>query len=212
LGGGGGEQRGKPRRGRCTAQRRGKPRHGHALRSSRRSVRLPKTPARRPWLPGGPPSQGRSAAATLAALSVAPEALDGGSFPGRAAQRRGTRSARDGPPARALALGAGSPRAMARAAPWLLLAGAAGHSCALGASGRGASRSARAPKARSARPPEALGAGARPLLLAAGSLGLPGGGPWRRHGGWAVRVLKTLTAPFYNRRSWLPVGPPGPAS
>jgi hypothetical protein len=191
LGGGGGEQRGKPRRGRCTAQRRGKPRHGHALRSRPALGAAPKGTGAAAMAARRAPSQGRSAAATLAALGVAPEALDrrppfraGGSARptararghrrgtiawarghrrassrrppaarrslqaparrgspwhtaaptarhqerARRPHRRGTRSARDGPQRGRLTLGAGSPRAKARAAPWLLLAAAAGHS------------------------------------------------------------------------------------
>jgi hypothetical protein len=108
--------------------------------ASRRTVRLPKAPARRPWLPGGPPAKGARPqtlaalgvapnAATPAALGVAPEALEGGSLPGRAAQRRGTRSARDGPPARALGArrrlatsqGSRGPVAAAGGCGWALL-------------------------------------------------------------------------------------------
>jgi hypothetical protein len=139
--------------------RRGKPRHGHALWSSPALAVAPKGTGAAAMAARRAPSQGRSAAATLAALGVAPEALDGGSLPGRAAQRRGTRSARDGPPARAL----GARRRLARP-----------RGCCrrvrLGTPARSA-RPAEEQAARPARPPGYSGLGAR---------GSPAQGGWRR--------------------------------
>jgi hypothetical protein len=135
--------------------------------AARRSVRLPKAPARRPWLPGGPPAKGarpqppwRRSAWRPRRSTAAPfqGARPNGAAPGAraTAHQRGR-----------LALGAGSPRAKARAAPWLLQAGAAGHSCALGATGRGASRSTRAVawllRPGRARPPRRRLGAPRPL-------------------------------------------------
>jgi hypothetical protein len=152
---------------------------GTLCEASRRTVRLPKAPARRPWLPGGPPAKG-ARPQTLWRRSAwrptQPPRRRSAWRPRRskAAPFQGARPNGAAQGARAtahqrghLALGAGSPRAKARAAPWLLQAGAAGHSCALGATGRGASRSTRAAawllRPGRARPPRRRLGAPRPL-------------------------------------------------
>jgi hypothetical protein len=182
LGGGGGEQRGKPRRGRCTAQRRGMPRHRHALRSRPALGAAPKGTSAAAMAARRAPSQGRSAAATLAALGVTPEALDRRPHPGRAldaaqARARGHRRGHQAQPARPPgALGAARQRARRGAAP----EHGRGQPPAGQTSRRG--RSAQAPRGRSARLPRSMGSGSSPPRRSGRLPGAQGAAPRRALG------------------------------